>query len=81
MKLYHVSQRENIHHDSYSDFVVCAESEEEARHTHPNTRSTDPWGNRDNTWCRTPEDVTVKYLGEASDTLEKGIVCSSFHAG
>lgn len=36
MKLYHVEQSENNGYDTYSDFVVAAESEEVARNTHPN---------------------------------------------
>ena len=35
MKLYHVSQDINNNYDTYSDFVVAAESEDEARNTHP----------------------------------------------
>lgn len=79
MKLYHVCQNKNLDYDSYSDFVVCAESEEEARHTHPSWRK-DAWASS-NTWCESPDQVNVKYLGEACPSLKKGIICASFHAG
>lgn len=80
MKLYHISQTEARGYDTFSDMVVCAESEEEARNIHPRGE----WDNSifgDNTWCRSPESVTVKYLGEAHEDLKKSIICSSFHAG
>jgi hypothetical protein len=35
MKLFHVSQNQNIGYDTYSDFVACAESKEAAAQTHP----------------------------------------------
>jgi len=84
MKLYHVSQTENNDYDTYSDFVVCAESEEEARNTHPSQYKQNPWANDGfsySTWCRSPEQARVIYLGEAAPDVEKGIICSSFHAG
>ena len=84
MKLYHISQDEVRGYDTFSDMVVCAESEDEARKIHPATcspNSEDPWSYRWSGWSTSPEQVKVKYLGEAADDLEKGIICSSFHAG
>lgn len=84
MKIYHVERTdEGGGYDTFSDFVVVAQDEHEAR-------STNPWGN--------PEPITedyddgygewVKYsltkatlIGEALPEQEAGIVCSSFHAG
>jgi hypothetical protein len=80
MKLYHVSQSENDDYDTYSDFVVCAESEDEALHTHPAQWRDNAWKTSD-VWCKSPEQVEVVYLGEADPSLEKGIICASFHAG
>jgi hypothetical protein len=80
MKLYHISQTQNNDYDTYSDLVVCTESEEEARNIHPAQWSENPW-NDSSTWCRSPDQVKVEYIGEAASHLEKGIVCASFHAG
>jgi len=35
MKIFHMSQDINIGYDTYSDCVVIAKNEEEARHIHP----------------------------------------------
>lgn len=81
MKLYHISQSVNNDYDTFSDAVVCAASEEDARNTHPGWGE-DPWKeDRYGTWCKSPDEVTVKYIGEAAEGIEKGIICSSFHAG
>jgi len=75
MKLYHVSQDKNNDYDTYSDFVICIASEEEARHTIPYVTWDDGY------WCRSPEQVTVVYLGEADSSITPGIICASFHPG
>ena len=83
MKLYHISQEENNDYDTYSDLVVAAESEEEARMIHPASYSEDPWKDQSpyGSWCKTPDQVDVEYIGEAASGIEKGIICASFHAG
>lgn len=82
MKLYHISQTENDDYDTYSDLVVCAESEDEARLIHPSQYKENPWADDVySSWCKSPDQVTVEYLGEAAEHLEKGIICASFHAG
>jgi len=81
MKLYHISQTENNDYDTYSDLVVCAASEEEARLIHPR-HGDDPW--KEDTfgsWCKSPESVTVECIGDALPNIEPGIICASFHAG
>ena len=80
MKLYLLSQNDVRGYDTYDSMVVCAESAETAIQIHPRGE----WHNgmfRDNSWCQDPSDVTVEYLGEASDQVRPGIVCSSYHAG
>lgn len=81
MKLYHISQTEEKGYDTYSDAVVCASSEEEARNIHPNYNLDNPWQSSWHCWCKSPDQVVVKYLGEATEGIEKGIICSSYHAG
>jgi len=83
MKIYHISQCENTDYDTYSDAVVCAESEDEARNMHPMDgrplecfmHSEDMYG-----WTK-KENVQVNYIGEAKEGLKKGLIISSYHAG
>lgn len=75
MNIYLLSQSINNGWDTYDSFVVCEETEEAAKHISPS--EFDFWY----TWAH-PDDVTVKYLGIADNSLKKGeIVCSSFNAG
>ena len=80
MKLYHISQDEASGYDTWSDAVVCAESEDDAKTIHP-WQYDDAWARNGGFWCKSPESVTAKYLGEAAPDLKRGIICSSFHAG
>lgn len=81
MKLYHVYQGENKWYDTYSNFVVCAESEDEARDTSPDGGQIN-WRNwKSSSWANHRESVEVTYLGEADSSVPKGIICCSFHAG
>lgn len=82
MKLYHLYQSEVKGYDTFSDLVVCAESEEEARSIHPYSFPyEDSWKQNYSCWCKSPDQVKVEYIGEAAGHLTKGIICSSFHAG
>lgn len=87
MKLYLISQSENNGYDTFSDAVVCAESEVAARYIHPYgigiaIDNFDPWAwSTYDCWCKSPDAVKVEYIGEAASHLVKGIVCASFHAG
>lgn len=65
MKIFKISQNVNNNYDTYSDAVVCAETEEEARNTEVGD---------ENTWCK-PEDVTVEYIGGKGRTKEKNHTC------
>jgi hypothetical protein len=78
MKLFHVSQEIKTGYNAYSDMVVCAESEEEARNIHP----AGSWnvGGFFDCWCDSPDQAIVKYLGEAHSDIPKGIICSSYNA-
>jgi hypothetical protein len=79
MKLWHIWQHKATGYDTYSDAVVAAETEEEARLINPRGEwETEP---RYASWATDPKDVQVKYLGEATEGIEKGVICSSFHAG
>ena len=81
MKLFLISQDENTSYDTYSDAIVAADTEDEARKIHPGGE----YGNWDspygNDWCSSPKSVSVKYIGEAADDVESGVICASYHAG
>ena len=82
LKLYHISQSENSGWDTFSDLVVCANSEDEARHIHPSQYKDDPWAeDAYSAWCKSPDQVEVVYIGIAAPDVKPGIVCASFHAG
>lgn len=85
MKLYLISQTERNGWDTYDSAVVAAESEEEARYIQPHSRGVlvldtkfDPI---DDCWASKPENVTVKYLGDAAEGIKKSVICASFNEG
>ena len=84
MKLFLIEQDQNCDYDTYDSAVVAALDEESARVTNPSNGSlmkNKDWNRKYSSWCNGPEYVTVRYLGEAIDGVEPGIVCSSFNAG
>lgn len=73
-----------LDYDTYSDFVVVAKSEEDARNTHPHDNES--WDSPyDTTWIKSTDKhlLTVTCLGLCTnETLKQGhVVCASFHAG
>lgn len=87
MKLWVISQEENKGYDTFDSAVVAAETEDEAKKTHPWVRSEwdddsdNFWIEYARTWVETPEQVKARYLGEAVAGTEAGVVVASFHAG
>lgn len=79
MKLWKISQTEHEGYDTYSDAVVAAESEDDARKIHPGGYEDDSYF-RDLVWCN-PNFVKVEFLGEAKNGTQEGVICASFHAG
>ena len=82
MNLYFVRQEENDAYDTYDSFVVAAPDEETARNTHPSGDIID-WSKIDEwrTWATKPESVYVEKIGTAVDSMEQGVIISSFNAG
>ena len=80
MKLFLISQDENVGGDTYDSAVVCASNEAAAKLVRPDGI---PWTSRYRwlSWCSSPENVTVKYLGRAASGVRAGVVCASFNAG
>ena len=84
MKLYLISQDKNNDYDTFDSAIVAAESEEQARRTHPILS----WGkNFDDgeypsasSWVES-QYVKVEYIGEAKEGQAAGVVLASFNAG
>ncbi len=91
MKLYLISQTENNDWDTYDSAVVAAPDEDTARNLNPRAEGESDsnlfvdWNNiRESTWftwATRPEDVKVKYIGEAVECTPLGVVLTSFNAG
>ena len=98
MNIYLLSQRKpdgSLKNDNYDVFDMCvvyASSEEEARHTHPDSDEAYVW--RDGKWFDekgrpssfadwvSPEDVTVTLVGTAiNENPPSRVICASFLAG
>jgi hypothetical protein len=80
MKLFLISQTTNNNYDTFDSAIVAAESEDEARNTHPSGGNIEEEGDY-NAWATKAADVTVKYIGEAAPEIAKGVICASFNAG
>ena len=65
-------------YDTFDSAVVVAQTETEARRTHPYGSAAD-W--QDNVWATKPEDVYVKLIGTALPSQRAGVVLASFNAG
>jgi len=81
MKLFLISQTENNDYDTYGSAVVAAESEEIARAMDPSDGEPMVFGKSYSPWCRSIDDVSVQYLGEASDEVKPGVICALYNAG
>ncbi len=80
MNIYHVICNDDLGYDSYSSFVVVAETEVEARYTHPSGK----WPDYQNySWIPMNDinELTVVLLGAAAPGVGAGVVVASFHAG
>lgn len=90
MRIYRIYRTDKGGYDTFSDAVVVAESEEQARRMHPSFEPMDPNvtyigdGTVDAfaSWPDDPAHVMVEDLGQASyGIIVPHVVCSSFHAG
>ena len=81
MKIYLISQTANNDYDTYDSAVVYAPDEETARNTHPYDGKQISWVTPDYAWCKSPDQVGVRYIGEAPEGVEAGLICASFNAG
>lgn len=86
MNLYRISQTERGGvgvYDYYSSAVVAAESEEEARRTHPGGPGGWEYDKEYSYDCHWVEmdKVAVELIGTAVPGFHAGVVVASFHAG
>jgi hypothetical protein len=79
MELWHISQDENSGYDTFSDAVVAAETEDDARHTLP-ADWIDISDEEYSSWCDF-KFVKVTHIGTANSDIKAGVICASFHAG
>ena len=87
--LYLVERTDKVTWDEYDSFVVCAESEDEARRVYPGGRMffEDDMSEESRKyfkWCWTDkiETLEVTCIGLASVSLKnRQVICSSFNAG
>ena len=84
MKLWLISQTENMDYDTYDSAVVTAETEAIARCMSPapwdegKVMTQEQWEERG--WCSSSARVSVKYLG-AAEGLPQSVICASYNAG
>lgn len=78
MKLWRISQTQNVGYDTYDSAVVAAELEGDARKINPDGNE---WGRPYGAWAASPEQVKVELLGDAVPGTKAGIILASFHAG
>lgn len=76
MNLYLISQTDNDDYDTYDAAVVAANSEEDARNTHPDGTSS----LAGYTWTAR-ENVSVKLIGRAKGGTIAGVILASFNSG
>lgn len=87
--LYLVERTDKVTWDEYDSFVVCAESEDEARRVHPSGVSffEDDMSEQSkryfkSSWTDKIETLEVSCIGLASISLKnREVICASYNAG
>lgn len=73
MKIYKISQSINNDYDTYDSAIVYAQSEEEAKQIHPESKNSKFLGCYYlHNWAL-PKNVKVEYIGENPEITEKGV--------
>ena len=87
MKLFLITRPPNtVDWDEWISAIVCCNTEDEARMTHPNPNRERPWNGESNLmsiggdWCAAAA-VIVKEIGLAHPSIKRGVVLDSFNAG
>ncbi len=79
MKLWLI-EAEVPHEDVYESAVVAAETEEDARRTHPAGEESD-FGDADGTWPIDEKLISVRLIGEAREGTPPHVILASFIRG
>lgn len=87
MNLYKISQSVNKGYDTYDSAIVAAPDEDKARVMHPNgnkahrlDRETRSYTSQ-KVWVTYSSDVTVEFIGVASEKTQREVILASFNAG
>jgi hypothetical protein len=81
MKIYYLSQDSVTGYDTYSDCVVIAESESDAKTISPTGHEMDGSNEYYLEWPKSVDEIECEEIGTANENQKRGVVCSSFHAG
>ena len=87
MNLYLVERHDIGRWDTFDSFIVCCNTEQEARETYPNNSGDTSWITDKPTqympWVRGDEIdlLRVTMIGVASPDTKKGVVLASYNAG
>lgn len=77
--LYKIDRPDEADYDNYISAIICANSENEAKNTHPsgyNENFNSEW----NEWIE-PKTVIVTLIGTADNSINLGVVLSSYKHG
>lgn len=83
--IYKIERISECDYDEYSDAVVIALSEDDAKTIHPNININKPFNLADHyhtrTWVESLDDIIVTLIGVAAVGIKRGVISSSFNAG
>jgi|WetSurMetagenome_2_1015567.scaffolds.fasta_scaffold67863_3 hypothetical protein len=80
LKLYLLTQDEEIGYDTFDSCIVAAKDENEAKQYHPSGRLNDRednWGD----WPTNKDVITCIEIGKANKEQQVGVIIASFNAG
>lgn len=77
MNVYLLTQKDNIGYDTFSEIVVIAENEADAKTISPNGEVFKPSYD----WAESIEGIKCELIGTAAPDQKRGVVLYSFHAG
>jgi hypothetical protein len=82
LKLWVIERKDHdfIIYDTYSEAIVAAENESDARHIHPNGKVYTDEIDDTGTWT-TYDNVKATLIGIAASNINRGVILSSFHDG
>jgi hypothetical protein len=81
MKLFKISQDQNLYYETFDSAIVAAPDDSIARMMSPRDGSIiKNWnGDIQRFWCDSPIYVIVECIGEANDGTQQGVILASFN--